>query len=204
MDAEIKVLEWNLNYGSSKETMLAPFCKNYIKNFDVMIFTEAIYNKSFEELIRNLNEEIYDTQASKYGEPFVSIDHGGNQVIIVVREDLHGVPQFNRIPNVDISPDFVQIEIDVEGIKYQIIGCRILTDIGKPTDKDYKDRYAQFCNIVSHIKGFDNVVLLGDMNNGMIKADSSKEYKEVKSEYQFTRDGKLNPLRFYNFHLMPA
>ena len=53
----------------------------------------------------------------------------------------------------------------------------------------------------------ENVLVMGDFNNGMIKAESDRAYLDVKKKYEFRWDKDKKKyvkslLRFYYFHIM--
>lgn len=189
---KIKVLEWNLHFASDNNTEIAPFVKEYINNFDILIFTEVVYNDSLKKMIEGMGE--YET--------FVSFDHGENQVVIAAKTNLQPRLMFDKLPDIPFadSPDFIQIEINSEGEKYRVIGCRIR--IANGSLEDYKERKNQFQNLVDHISKFSDVILLGDMNNGIIKGNSEADYEEVMHLYEKTSKGESSAQKYFNFHLM--
>lgn len=203
---EIKIKEWNVNFGSDKDAEICEFAKEYINDTDIIVFTEVIDNDSIKDLLDKLDSE-YIKYASKIREV-----KQYNQIVIAVKTEL--IP-CSKIRQVDIDekkwdinslPDICHLEIITsEGKLKNVIGTRVRIDGG--SNADYKDRRVQFENLVRYIEELENVIVLGDFNNGMLKADSDKDYDSVKDKYEKRWDKKKkkdveNPLRFYNFHLM--
>lgn len=135
-----------------------------------------------------------------------------NQIVIAIKKELIRCLKIRRVDidekkwDINNLPDICHLEIITsEGKLKNVIGIRV--KIGNESDADYKERRIQFENLVKYIGELENVIVLGDFNNGMIKADSGKDYDSIKSEYELRWDkGKKkyvkNPLRLYNFHLM--
>lgn len=201
---ELNILEWNLNFGADKHSRVAPFLKNYLKNVDIIIFTEVIYNQSIINLLGELEDEYVPYCSKTYN------DGWHNQVIILVKKYIEGIEIEQKeidesIWNLEELPDIVHLCVSYKTKTYQLMGARIKIDINRTDENDYKLRYSQFCNLTKYMSQMDNVIMLGDFNNGMIKADSKLLYEEVKTKYEYTwKEGKRikSLLRFYNFHLM--
>lgn len=202
----ISIKEWNMNFGSDKDVEICAFAKEYIKGTDIIVFTEVVDNESIKDLLDTL-----DSDYKKYVSVIRNVELY-NQVIIAVKTGLEGCLETQQVIideekwDLNSFPDICHIEITTsENELINVIGTRVRIDDG--SDVDYKDRCEQFRNLVKYIETLENVIVLGDFNNGMIKADSDKEYDVVKDKYELRWDnGKKknvrNPLRFYNFHLM--
>ena len=54
---DLNIVEWNLNFGADKQAKVASFVKNYLKDIDIMIFTEVIYNQSIIDLLGEMEDE---------------------------------------------------------------------------------------------------------------------------------------------------
>ncbi len=203
---EISIKEWNVNFGSDKDVEICAFAKEYIKGTDIIVFTEVVDNESIKDLLDTL-----DSSYKKYTSAIRNVELY-NQVIIAVKTGLEGCLRTQQVIideekwDLNCLPDICHIEITTsEDELINVIGTRVRIDGG--SDVDYKNRCEQFRNLVKYIEALENVIVLGDFNNGMIKADSDKEYNVVKDKYELRWDnGKKkyvkNPLRFYNFHLM--
>lgn len=201
---ELNIVEWNLNFGADKRSRVASFLKNYLKNVDIIIFTEVIYNQSIINLLGELEDGYMPYCSKTYS------DGWHNQVIILVKKSIEDIEielkeKDESIWNLEELPDIVHLCISYKTKTYQLIGARIKTNSNITNENDYKHRYSQFCNLTKYMSQMDNVILLGDFNNGMIKTDSTLSYEEVKTKYEYTwKEGKRikSLLRFYNFHLM--
>ena len=201
---ELSIAEWNLNFGADKNAKVATFLKNYLKKLDIIIFTEVIYNQSIMDLMTEL-EDAYTPYCSRaYNEGW------HNQVIVMVKNDIVGIEIEQKMIDESVwcmeeMPDMVHLNVTYRAKSYQLIGVRVKIDSGRTDENNYKYRYTQFCNLTKYMSKMDNIILLGDFNNGMIKADSRLPYEEVKMQYEYTwKDKKRikSLLRFYNFHLM--
>lgn len=162
---------------------------SFKKDTDIIVFTEVIDNDSIKDLLDKLDSE-YIKYASKIREV-----KQYNQIVIAVKTEL--IP-CSKIRQVDIDekkwdinslPDICHLEIITsEGKLKNVIGTRVRIDGG--SDADYKDRRVQFENLVRYIEELENVIVLGDFNNGMLKADSDKDYDSVKDKYEKRWDKK--------------
>lgn len=200
MIMELSIKEWNVNFGGDKYAEICPFANKYIEGTDIIIFTEVIDNDSIKKMMKKLNcEYIKYTSENRKNEWY-------NQVIILLKKELH---DSLKIRYVDIDekkwrkddlPDICHIEINLGGKVANVIGTRVRIHNGE--DGDYKNRCKQFEKLVSYIKKLEKVIVLGDFNNGMIKADSDIDYDDVKEKYELRWNNEKNPLRFYNFHKM--
>lgn len=199
-----KFLEWNLNFGGDKKVNVTSEVKEYVKGFDVIMFTETVDNPSVKSLFQN-NERKYNIFRSMRDEK-----GWNNQIVVAVAEEFKAKQIYDDIPNVnmDEAPNFIQIELTIEGRSYQIIGTRIRISSFLTDEDDYKSRKKQFENLVKHIKKYEKVIVLGDFNNGMIKGNSNACYIDMKCIYEKpVRDYKTGKnykslLRYYNFHMM--
>lgn len=198
----IKAMEWSLNFSSNAEATVAEFVKNYIKDSDVIVFVEVVKNTSALKLMEEMSHyNFYESQNSI-----------GNQVIIAIKKEILVTNIVTRIPNVsdNNSPNFLQVEIMINSIKYQIIGTRIrigatpsefVNGKYKVTDEDeiedYINRKRQFEILSNYISGFENVIILGDFNNSYIQAKLSDEYRSVKYLY-----AQKTLTKYYNYHII--
>ena len=74
----IKVLEWNLNFGSYDNVVPSGFVGKYIKGFDVVILTEVRANKNLLNMIETLG---YDYICSENQGIF------SNQIVITAKKE---------------------------------------------------------------------------------------------------------------------
>lgn len=200
---KLKLIEWNLNFGSDKNAKTACFVKQNLNEADILVFTEVVYtetNYNFWTLL----EKSYKLYVSK---PARNINY--NQIVIAINKNLmdmkcESIPLEPKIKTPNDFPNMLHLCITYNGQKYNLIGARIKIG-GKSLDVDYKLRNTQFKNLVKYMESLDKVILVGDFNNGWIKADSNLSYEEAKEHYEYIEkdDKKIkNPLRFFNFHLM--
>lgn len=197
---KLNIMEWNVNFGGNKRANICSFAKEYLEESDIIILTEVVENNSIDELFKNE----YVTFASK-----PSNSEWYNQVIVAVRTELQDKLIINKVEidekkwNSNELPDILHITIETcEGRLFNIIGTRVRIGITNNAEEDYKNRYKQFKKLVEYLQPLENVLVMGDFNNGMIKAESDSKYSDVKKEYELRRDKTKSLLRFYNFHLM--
>ena len=76
---ELKILTWNVNFGGDALVYPAPFLENYINDYDVIIFTEVVFNKAVEGLFKKEEYDIILSQRlnQKYA----------NQVVIATKKN---------------------------------------------------------------------------------------------------------------------
>lgn len=186
----IKVLEWNLNFGSYDNVVPAYFVAEYIKGHDVVVLTEVRANKELISMIETLE---YDY--------IVSDDQGkfSNQIVIMVKKKYKLKRIVGELNNADgnLVPDFLHGIIKVGSKKVNIIGVRVKTS-------DYADRFMQAKVMKAYLSTLeDPVICVGDFNSGQIRGIDASDYSDVKILYKYsTRNKELSDLRFYNFHLI--
>ena len=187
----IKVLEWNLNFGSYDNVVPSGFVGKYIKGFDVVILTEVRANKNLLNMIETLG---YDYICSENQGIF------SNQIVITAKKEYKLKKTVGKIDN-DCgeiwTPDFLHGTIEVEKKKVNIIGVRVKTS-------EYKHRFAQIELMSTYISAVEgSIICAGDFNSGQIRGLDDSDYTNVKNMYQYCSGSKeLSNLRFYNFHLI--
>ena len=188
----VKVLEWNLNFGSYDSVVPACFVADYIKGYDVVVLTEVKANKELISMI----------EALKY-DYIISDDQGGfsNQVVIMANRKYKLKRIVGELTNADgkVSPDFLHGIIKVGNKKVNIVGVRV-----KVKTSNNEDRFMQaklLRNYISIIEG--PIICTGDFNSGQIRGIDESDYSDVKTLYKYrSRSKELSDLRFYNFHLI--
>lgn len=188
----IKVLEWNLNFGSHNGVIPAGFISEYINGYDVVILTEVRANNALINMIETLGYNY-----------IVSDDQGkfSNQIIIMARRKYKLRKIVGAIVDIDekLAPDFLHGIIEVGKKKVNIIGVRIKTC-------DYADRFIQaklMKEYLSTVEG--STICTGDFNSGQIRGPEDSDYSNVEVLYKYrSRSKELSDLRFYNFHLIKA
>ena len=186
----LKVLEWNLNFGSYDDVVPAGFTSKYIKDFDVVILTEVKANNALINMIESLG---YDY--------IVSDDQGrfSNQIVIMAKNKykLKRINGALRSTNEELEPDFIHGIIIVGKKKINILGIRIKTS-------GYGERFMQAKLIKEYISTIEgSIICAGDFNSGQIRGLENADYSDVEPLYRYCSRGKeLSELRFYNFHLI--
>lgn len=201
---ELNLVEWNLNFGSDKQADVAPFVKEHLHQADILVFTETICERENTAFWNELEKQ-YELFVSEN----IANNSYGNKIVVAIKRDLQGleikqVYMSEEVKDLNGFPDIIHLTITYRNQKHHLLGVRIRIG-GETADDDYKSRYNQFEKLVNHMASLENVILVGDFNNGMIKADSTISYEAAKKYYEYAYDnGKRikNPLRFYNFHLM--
>ena len=157
------------------------------KNVDIAIIVEFITGKGWDYLIGTL-EKSYDIFISPY-------TSGINQVMIALKKE-KGF-EVKRIltenPIEKEKPEFLQVETELEGKSFAIIGVRIKTQ-GKQID-------SQFEFLKDHLKTLENsnVLCAGDFNvwktplSKKLKLDKTSKYNIFTPEYSMV-DGDFNTL----------
>lgn len=197
---DIKIIEWNLNFAADSNVELASFVKDAFENADILVFTECKQNTILNEILEGQNYKVFTSPELKGFR---------NQIIIAVKDYLEAdeAPILAK-EILGEMPDFLHVQLKIDGKMYHVVGTRIRIGMRK-AECDYLSRRNQFELLTKYIDELENVIVLGDFNNGMIKADSELQYHEVKEAYQYidetngeTEEKKLSLLRFYNFHMM--
>ena len=192
MQKSLKIIEWNLNCQSDKKVKIAGFIKDRIENEDIIIFTEIVKSDSVLQLMKELNEYNF----------YESYNTVGNQIIIATRRNIKVTRIISKIPKISIynAPNFLHIEIMINGVKYQILGIRIRIDDG--SEDDYKERRKQFEYFSNYVSDLDNVIILGDFNNSYIRGDLKSSHSRTKKLYKKNNKGEPLPTRFFNYQMM--
>lgn len=186
----IKVLEWNLNFGSYDDVVPAGFIGEYIKGFDVVILTEVRANNALINMI--------ETWGYDY---IVSDDQGkfSNQIVIMAKEKYKLKRSTGELKrnNEELGPDFLHGIIKVGKKKVNLLGVRIKTS-------GYAERFIQAEMISTYISSIEgSIICAGDFNSGQIRGLDNSDYSDVKALYKYrSRSKELSDLRFYNFHLI--
>ena len=159
------------------------------KNVDIAIIVEFITGKGWDYLIGTL-EKSYDIFISPY-------TSGINQVMIALKKE-KGF-EVKRIltenPIEKEKPEFLQVETELEGKSFAIIGVRIKT---QGTNKQID---SQFEFLKDHLKTLENsnVLCAGDFNvwktplSKKLKLDKTSKYNIFTPEYSMV-DGDFNTL----------
>ena len=205
---KLNVMEWNMNFGANKNANICSFAGKYIKNADIIILTEVVQNGSVDELLEKLEYEYVQFGSKPCDSEWY------NQIIIAFKAELKDRLKINKVEidekiwNLNELPDILHLTIETsEGKLFNVVGTRVRIDIFNNDEDDYKNRCTQFKKLAEYLQVLENVLVMGDFNNGMIKAESDRAYLDVKKKYEFRWDKDKKKyvkslLRFYNFHIM--
>lgn len=205
---KLNIMEWNVNFGADKNANMCSFANKYIENVDIIIFTEVVQNASIDEALEKMDCEYVQFVSKPCDSEWY------NQIVIAVKAELKDRLKINKVEidekkwNLDELPDILHITIEIcEGRLLNVIGTRVRIDIFNNDEDDYKSRCAQFKKLAEYLQLLENVFVMGDFNNGMIKAEADCVYSDVQKKYEFRWDKEKEKyvkslLRFYNFHMM--
>ena len=189
---KLEIMAWNIHGAGGYGNYAIPnFVADKIlnKNVDIAIIVEFITGKGWDYLIGTL-EKSYDIFISPY-------TSGINQVMIALKKE-KGF-EVKRIltenPIEKEKPEFLQVETELEGKSFAIIGVRIKT---QGTNKQID---SQFEFLKDHLKTLENsnVLCAGDFNvwktplSKKLKLDITPEYNIFTPEYSMV-DGDFNTL----------
>ena len=201
----MKLLVWNINQRSSGEE-IPPFVSEMIKNTnaDIVVITEFLSaaNANSEKI-----KKFKDSLSKKYytfcNEKRDKEREKANGIFIAVKK---GFAEINGAPNEDLKtdykeedqPNFLQLDIVVEGKPISIIGTRIQIG-GGVTRSAYIESRQQLISLVEHLVklGNKNIIVAGDFNNAQIHGDEAADYLTVRDNYR----GKVT-FDTYNYHIM--
>lgn len=206
---EIAIAEWNVRGENSKH------CQTYvayrlmdleykkkdgsiIKGADIIVLTEYVEKKNYDGPFEKIMKE------SGYHLFRCSTTNRGNCILIAIRKNLveNGIDRRKRIykmpPSTISNPEFmcVYFELDIEGKKYpiSIIGYRAVTD------SNWENRYKMLENLFQYLanklerKFLQNIVWVGDFNNGKIEEENNIDYqykKKNSTKYNYQKIKKL-------------
>lgn len=183
---KLKIMEWNINGRSSYGNYTVPvkLIADEIWEIepDILILTEFVKSLGWGSL-KDILEERYYIKSTSYV-------NGQNGILI-------GVRKRDRLCLVDNSkrerlgeendncnmPDFLQVEVQIDGKPYQIIGTRVRIGCRKRGLPEQKSRMEQFLCLSNYIKSLDNVIVAGDFNNNRILGKEDSTYQDVEDEY---------------------
>ena len=184
----LKVMEWNLNFGGSDDVIPANFVKDYLIKCGIIVFTEVRANKKLLEIGSALKYDVIssDNQGEEYS----------NQIVIMAPKSYKLQKIQGRLEK-SVAPDFLHGIITIGENKVNIIGVRV------KTFKDYKDRFEQLMALKEYGQNIEGpIICTGDFNSGQIRGESDATYDEVKSLYEYKKNGERSDLCFYNFHMI--
>lgn len=212
----MKLFVWNINQRSSRRKIPELVVTEILDyNPDIVVLTEGL-NASNERKINLIQECVVGPLNDSY-KFFYNIERneysGDNGVLIAVKKSIDGknasdgmseATVISRIEKMNTvreeHPDFLQIDMVVNGELLSVIGARIRVT-------DYVKRHEQLLSLTDHIKtlGNKNILVAGNFNNGYIHGDESKFYsgKYGTREYYLSKVGKPTVLYdTFNYHIM--
>lgn len=207
----MKLMVWNINQRSSGKK-IPPFVSELImdSNADIVILTEFIgaYKTNGENIKifkDSLSEKYYTFCNEKRDMERVK----ANGILIAVKKgfaEITDAPEENLKINYKEKdqPNFLQLNIFVDGKPISIIGTRIQVD-KTLTESEFKKRRQQVKSLVEHIVklGNKNIIVAGDFNNAKIHGAEEADYLSVRDVYSGKgRDKPLVTFDTYNYHIM--
>ena len=193
--SKLRICNWNLNMGGDNKINIAPFIKDYLRHYDVLVLDEIVANEKLLETFLDLGEfDIYESMR----------DSGGyaNQILIATKKELKGKLVTDHL-NDDVkvkNPNLLEVRIRYGDEIYRVIGVRILSFSERELQKSQCEKIISY--IRETMKADDRIIVSGDFNCGQLKGDSSKTYEEVKDLYECTSNGQRSSLVDYNWHII--
>lgn len=203
----MKLLVWNINQRSSGKE-IPPFVSEMIMDFntdaDIVVLTEFLSAANANsEKIKKFKDSLSEKYYTFCNEKRDKEREKANGIFIAVKK---GFAEINGAPNEDLKtdykeedqPNFLQLDIVVEGKPISIIGTRIQIG-GGVTRSAYIERRQQLISLVEHLVklGNKNIIVAGDFNNAKIRGDEAADYLTVRDNYR----GKVT-FDTYNYHIM--
>jgi len=207
----MKLLVWNINQRSSGEE-IPPFVSEMIKNTnaDIVVLTEFLSAANANsEKIKKFKDSLSEKYYTFCNEKRDKEREKANGIFIAVKK---GFAEINGAPNEDLKtdckeedqPNFLQLDIVVEGKPISIIGTRIQIG-GGVTRSAYIERRQQLISLVEHLVklGNKNIIVAGDFNNAKIRGDEAADYLTVRDNYRGEDINEpLVTFDTYNYHIM--
>ena len=196
----MKIIEWNLHFAGDKEIEALPqFVSKYLakQHADIIVLTEIVKGKVINNLAKVLDADGYSLFFSKCRNTKYA-----NGVCILVKTQMKPILISENIActdALDTDPDVVHIEVQYNSRKYNVIGNRIRIDTSVyQKEQDFQFRYNQASMLLSYASQYQNVIVIGDQNTGVI--DSRDDLDSAFSGCQYLYKGK--PREYYNAHLL--
>lgn len=209
----MKLLVWNINQRSSGIDIPEFVSKEILKLNepedpqsypDIVVLTEFLSAANANsEKIKKFKDSLSEKYYTFCNEKRDKEREKANGIFIAVKK---GFAEINGAPNEDLKtdykeedqPNFLQLDIVVEGKPISIIGTRIQIG-GGVTRSAYIERRQQLISLVEHLVklGNKNIIVAGDFNNAKIRGDEAADYLTVRDNYR----GKVT-FDTYNYHIM--
>lgn len=187
----LKILNWNINGRTGHGNYVVPVNllveEIFLRSPDIFVLTEFVKTLGWNDLKCILEEQYYI-----FTSPFKPKENG---VLIGVKKsaDILSANELNVWNNIENEncPNFLEKDLFVNGERIKVIGTRIKVNSQKRKtqeeyDNDFKDRKNQFDCLWNYIKTLNcKVIVAGDFNNGIIGAETQKDYyyKNCSREY---------------------
>lgn len=171
----MKIIEWNINQRSNwnAQGSIPVWVGDEINELkpDVAIITE------FSKTLNWLDDFAY--KLIKYN-IFTSTNPEGNEVLIAIRKEIK-IIAIMELPIQQVSANFLQIDVEYQGVLLTIIGVRIRID----------DKKTQLNQLSTYLGSIDarNVIVLGDFNVWYTWASNDRNWS-------LPQDYKINGPKF--------
>lgn len=160
---KLKISEINMNC-QAKNRQWENFIFDYLRDEDIIIFTEIVAKKYKLPLVEQLKDfMLYCSERN--------LNDKGNQIIIAIKNDKNIrllEPQLEFSTSLQNVPDFLQLRVVInDEEECYIMGVRILAD----DNYDKRLRCFEYWN--NHLQTLQNsnVIVLGDFNHGRMLDD---------------------------------
>ena len=192
---QLKILNWNVNQRSGLGEQIPDVVVNELKHLDadIVCLTEYVKGKSHFEFCEQLKSLGYSLfMYPEYIKKFQ------NEILIAIKTKFVTLPRITTFPKEEMFPDFLHLQIDLEGSPLHIIGARIkIATINNKLPynrklpllvKDAKERLLQIEYITEYVRKLNgNILIMGDFNNYHYfehqKTDSWEHDKEFLQNY---------------------
>ena len=166
---EIKYLEWNLHAMGGEGYSIPKFTTQYIKSVDIFVLTEFCSAKGWETFKSEIEKD-FDVFVSPY------FSKQCNQVCIGLRKEIDY--KLLSVVTADVCnimvPEYLQIDIEIEGRELSIIGTRIKT-------QNDDSKVFQYNYLKKILRNIDTFICLGDFN--CVHRVLSNKFKTVANVY---------------------
>lgn len=215
----MKLFVWNINQRSSGSEIPEFVSKEILKLNkaedpqsypDIVVLTEFLSAANANgEKIKKFKDRLSEKYYTFCNEERDKEREKSNGILIAVKK---GFAEINGAPSEDLKtyykkedqPNYLQLDIVVDGKPISIIGTRIQV-CGGMTRAAYIERRQQLVSLVELIVklGNKNIIVAGDFNNAYIRGDEAEDYLTVRDNYRGNDSNEpLVTFDTYNYHIM--